>query len=234
MRTEGVRLGLVASYADIETQDLRADRIPTELNEAESIKLGGYIAASFLERGFINTEVAYPTGEIESRRDDFLGTIASNYDFDGLMTRSTAGYDLIADENVSITPTIGVNAARIEFDDVTEAGSFGFTVERGDAEFLELRGGLQLGARVSEGVSGLVSGNVIRDLADSQRSFRLSSSQLGTFFTALPLRECDRFELAAGASIDVSETFAIDVGYLGDFNEGYRGNSARATARIAF
>ena len=79
-----------------------------------------------------------------------------------------------------------------------------------------------------------MSGTVIHDLTDSERSFRLGSSQLGTFFTVLPLRERDRFELAAGASIDVSESFAIDLGYLGDFNQGYRAHSARATARIVF
>ncbi|MEQ8772969.1 MAG: autotransporter domain-containing protein, partial [Erythrobacter sp.] len=231
---EDVRLGLLASYADIETRDVRGDRIPTELNEAESIKLGAYMAVAFLGRGFINTEIGYLTGEIDSRRDGALGAIRSNYDFDGLTSRTTAGYDLIADENISVTPTIGVNAARIEFDDVTESGGFGFTVERGDAAFVELRAGLDIAAQLSEGVSGFVSGTVIHDLTDSERSFRLSSSQLGTFFTVLPLRERDRFELAAGASIDVSESFAIDLGYLGDFNQGYRAHSARATARIVF
>lgn len=231
---EDVRLGLLASYADIETQDLRGDSVPTELGEAESIKLGGYIAVTFLERGFINTEIAYLTGEIDSRRSGTLGAIRSSYDFDGFATRSTAGFDLIADDNVSVTPTIGVNAARISFDDVTESGGFGFTVERGDARFAELRAGLDLAAQVSQGVSGFVSGTVIHDLVDSRRSFRLSSSQIGTFFAVLPLRARDRFELSAGASIAVSDGFALDLGYLGDFNEGYRGHSARATARIAF
>lgn len=231
---EDVRIGLLASYADIETQDLRDDRIPTELNEAESIKLGGYMAVDFLERGFINTEIGYLTGEIDSTRGGLPGTVRSNYDFNGFTARTTAGYDLIADENVSVTPTIGLNAARISFDDVTEGGGFGFTVERGDARFAELRAGLDLAAQVSQGVSGFVSGTVIHDLVDSRRSFRLSSSQIGTFFTVLPLRERDRFELSAGASIDVSDSFAIDLGYLGDFNEGYSGHSARATARIAF
>jgi hypothetical protein len=231
---DDVRIGLLASYADIETQDLRNDAIPTETNDVESIKLGGYAAVTMFGRGFVNAEFAYLTGEIESRRSGLLGPVGSNYDFDGVSARTTAGFDLIADENVSITPTIGVNAARINFDDVAETGGFGFTVERGDAEFFELRGGLNIAAQVSEGVSGFVSGTIIHDLADDPRSFRLSSSQLGTFFVNLPLRERDRFELAAGASIAVSEGFAIDIGYLGDFNEGYQGHSARANVRFAF
>jgi hypothetical protein len=229
-----VRLGVIASYADIETQDLRDDRIPTESNDAESIKIGAYASATFAERGFVNAEFSYLTGEVDSQRGGVLGTVASNYDFDGFTIRGVAGYDLLADEGVWVTPKVGVNAARINFDDVTETGGFGFTVERGDAEFVELRGGLEVGAQLSEGVGGFVSGTVIHDLIDSTRSFRLSSAQLGTFFTELPLREQNRFELSAGASIDVSESFAIDVGYLGDFNEGYQGHSARATARLAF
>ena len=234
MLGEVLRLGVIASYADIETQDLRNDRIQTETNDAESIKIGAYASASFAERGFVNAELSYLTGEVESRRSGVFGAIGSNYDFDGFTVRGVAGYDLIADEGVWVTPKIGVNAARINFDDAAETGGFGFTVERGDAEFVELRGGLELGAQVSEGVSGFVSGTVIHDLIDSTRSFRLSSSQLGTFFTTLPLREQERFELSAGGSIAVSDTFAIDVGYLGDFNEGYQGHSARATARLSF
>ncbi|KPP90432.1 autotransporter domain-containing protein [Erythrobacter sp. HL-111] len=231
---EDVRFGLLASYADIDTQDLRNDSVPTERNEAESIKLGVYMSAGFFDRGFINGEVAYLTGDIESRRDGFFGATNSNYDFDGFSSRVTAGFDLIPDENVSVTPTIGINAARINFDDVAETGGFGFTVERGDAVFAELRGGLNLGAQVSEGVNGFVSGTVIRDLIDDPRSFRLSSSQLGSFLVNLPMRERNRFELAAGASITVSEGFAVDLGYLGDFNEGYQGHSARANVRFAF
>ena len=233
---EGTRIGFLASYADIDSQDLRNDVQPTETTQAESIKLGVYVASKLLDRGFLNSELAYITGEAETARSGFFGPIASEFDFDGFSARATLGYDLLADENVSLTPSIGAHAMRINFDDAQESGGFGFLVERGDAAFAELRGAIELGAQISEGVSGFISGTVIRDLVGDEdpRSFRLSSTQLPTFFADLPLREQNRFELAAGATVDVSDTFSIDVGYLGDFNEGYSGHAARATVRIGF
>jgi azurin len=231
---EGLRIGLLGSYADIDSQDLRADSVPTVATDAQSYKVGLYVAGKVLDRGFINSEFAYLTGSADTARSGFFGPIASQIDFDGFHSRATIGYDLIADENVSFTPTIGFNAARLRFDDAAETGGFGFLVERGDATFAELRGGLDLGAQISETVNGFVSGTVIRDLIDSDRSFRVSSTQLPSFSLALPLREQNRFELSAGLGVDVSENFAINVGYYGDFNEGYQAHSARATVSIGF
>ena len=107
-------------------------------------------------------------------------------------------------------------------------------VERGDAEYVELRGGVELGAQISEMVDGFIKGTVIYDTVDTMRSFRLTSTQLRPFFAELPLREQNRFELAAGLSVDVSENFAIGVGYQGDFNDGYNAHSGRATLKVGF
>ncbi len=87
---------------------------------------------------------------------------------------------------------------------------------------------------MSDKVDGFIQGTVIYDFADSQRSFRLSSTQTNTFPTLLPTAEQNRFELAAGADIDVSDQFSIGLGYLGDFGGGYDAHSARATVRIGF
>ncbi|MFL0357286.1 autotransporter outer membrane beta-barrel domain-containing protein [Erythrobacter sp. GH1-10] len=231
--TEGAKVGVLASYSDIDIDDGAANSTSENL-QVESIKLGLYTAVDLFDRGFFNAEVAYLTGDVETARSGLLGPITSGFDFDGIFARATLGYDLLPDENVWLTPSIGVNAANIKFDDTTEAGGFGFTVERGDAEFIELRGGIELGAQMSEGVDAFVKGTVIHDTVDTVRSFRLSSTQLSTFFVDLPLREQDRFELAAGANIDVSENFSIEIGYQGDFNEGYSGHSGRATLRIGF
>jgi hypothetical protein len=230
---DNIRVGVIASYADIEIEDM-AGNVSTERNNVESIKLGAYVALSLGDRGFLNSEIAYLTGEVESERSGFFGAITSGYDFDGFAAKTTVGYDLLPDENIALTPTVGFNAARINFDDTVEAGGFGFAIQRGDAVYTELRAGLELASQLSDKVSGFVSGTAIHDITDSTRSFRLSSSQLGTFGVVLPLREQNRFELAAGASIDVSDAFAIDLGYLGDFNEGYTAHSARANVRIAF
>lgn len=231
---DNLRFGVLASYADIANQDLHGDSVPTETTDAESIKLGVYSGISLFDRGFFNAEIAYLTGSADTARDGFSGPITSQVDFEGFIGRAVFGYDLLPDENVSITPSIGVNFARINFDDTQENGGFDFLVERGDAEFAELRGGIEFGAQMSDKVSGFLRGTVIRDLEDTERSFRLSSTQLPTFSAILPRREVDRFELAAGATIDVSENFSVGLGYLGDFNEGYRAHSARATVRIGF
>ncbi|QFT77096.1 autotransporter domain-containing protein [Erythrobacter sp. THAF29] len=230
---ENAKVGLLASYSDIDIDEKQANSSGENL-EVESIKLGGYVAISLLERGFFNAEVAYLTGNVETSRTGLLGTITSGFDFDGITGRATLGYDLLPDENVWLTPSIGVNAARLNFDDVTEAGGFGFTIERGDAEFIELRGGVELGGQISEMVDGFIKGTVIYDTVDTPRSFRLSSSQLNTFQLNLPMREQNRFELAAGLNVDVSENFAIGVGYLGDFNDGYNVHAGRATLSIGF
>lgn len=142
--------------------------------------------------------------------------------------------DLLPDENVSFTPTIGVVSSRIEFDDTVESGVFGFGVDRDDAVFLEGRLGAEFGAQISEKVSGFISGVAIRDFIDDVESVRLTSRELGTFRIAPFLRDDNRFELAAGLDVAVSETFSINVGYLGDFNEGYSGHSGRAPVRIGF
>ncbi|MEM6908681.1 MAG: autotransporter domain-containing protein [Pseudomonadota bacterium] len=230
---ENARIGVLASYADIESTDLQG-RAQRGTAEAESIKLGVYFAATLFERGFINSEIAYLTGEAETFRGGAFGPIASTFDFDGFASRTTIGYDLLPDENVSITPTLGFNAARINFDDSTESGGFNFLIERGDAAYGEIRAGIELAALISEGVSGFISGTAIHDVIDDERSFRLSSNELSTFFVTLPQREQDRFEISAGLSADVSENFSLNVGYLGDFNEGYSAHSARLGARISF
>lgn len=230
---ENAKIGVLASYADIDI-DEKASNSNGENLQVESIKLGGYVAITLMERGFFNAEVAYLTGDVETSRSGFFGPITSGFDFDGIAARATLGYDLLPDENVWLTPSIGVNAARINFDDTVEAGGFGFTVERGDAEYVELRGGVELGAQISQTVDGFIRGTVIHDTVDTVRSFRLTSAQLRPFFVELPLRERNRFELAAGLSVDVSENFAIGVGYQGDYNDGYNAHSGRATLKVGF
>ncbi|MEL7217847.1 MAG: autotransporter domain-containing protein, partial [Pseudomonadota bacterium] len=230
---ETARFGLLASYADIEVEDFQGN-VPQETSDAESIKLGAYASWTPVERSFLNMELAYLTGEVESARTGFFGPITSGYDFDGFAARVTVGYDLLPDENVSLTPTLGINAADISFDDGTEAGGFGFLIERGDEVFIEGRAGLELGAQVSDKVDGFIQGTIIHDFADSPRSFRLSSAQLPTFTTNLPTPGEDRFELAAGMDVSVSDQFSIGLGYQGDFGGGYDAHSARATVRIGF
>lgn len=152
--SQNARIGALASYADIDVDDLAANS-SSATAQVESIKLGLYTAIELFDRGFFNTEVAYLTGDVETARSGLLGTITSGFDFDGITGRASLGYDLLPDEHVSITPSIGVNAAKIEFDDAQEAGGFGFAVVRGDAEYVELRGGIELGAQISPGVDGL-------------------------------------------------------------------------------
>ncbi|MEE4288015.1 MAG: autotransporter outer membrane beta-barrel domain-containing protein, partial [Erythrobacter sp.] len=231
---DNLRIGLMGSYADIEVDDVTDTGALTGTQEVDSIRVGAYAAAKVLGRGFFNAEVAYLTGEVDAVRDGFFGMISSDYDFDGYAARATLGYDLLADENVSFTPTVGINAARIKFDDTVEIGGFGFGIERDDAEFLEGRLGALLGAQMSEKVSGFIQGIVIHDFADDVESVALTSSQLPGIRIAPLAREQDRFELSAGLSVDVSENFAIEVGYLGDFNDGYDAHSGRASLRIAF
>jgi hypothetical protein len=229
----GLRIGVLASYADIETDDLRGN-LPSESASAESFKLGGYAGVTVMDRGFVNAELSYLTGEIESTRGGLLGTIASTYDFDGVSARITVGYDLLPDEGVRFVPTVGLNYASIGFDDAVESGGFGLTVAREDVDFLELRGGVELGAQISEGVGGFIAGTVIRDLEDEPEIVRLTSAQLPAVALQGPPRAENRFELAAGASVDLSRTIAFELGYLGDFADGYDSHSARLNLRIAF
>ena len=205
------QIGVLASYADIENDDLGANGALRGQTDIESIKLGVYVATSFAERGFLNGEVAYLTGEIESTRAGALGTINSAQDFDGFAYSAVAGFDLLPDENVSLTPSVGINGATISFDDAVEAGGFGFTVARDDAEFFELRGAVEFGAQVSDKVDGFVRGTIIHDLSDDQRLVTLSSAQLTPFTTVLPLREQDRFELAAAPSADVTQNVSLEL-----------------------
>ncbi|MGB3470884.1 MAG: autotransporter domain-containing protein [Erythrobacter sp.] len=231
---EGTRIGLLASYADINVDDETSTGAPGERSEIESIKLGAYLSVSLFDSGFFNAEFSYLTGEVEAGRGGTLGPISSAYDFDGFATRATLGYDLLPDENISLTPTIGVNAASIGFDDTVESGGFGFAVERANARFVEGRAGVELGATVSENVSGFVQGTVVREFIDDPRSFRLTSSELQTILVQLGDRQQDRFELAAGADVELSPNTSIELGYQGEFVEGYSVHSARATVRIGF
>ena len=231
---ESIRIGVLASYADIENTDESINGAATGTSEVESIRVGGYFAANMLERGFFNAEFSYLTGSVDESRGGFFGTIASDYDFDGIAGRAVIGYDLLGDENISLTPSLGINAARISFDDAVETGGFGFTVSRDDAEFVEARLGAEFGAVISEGVSGFIQGTVVHDLIDDQGDFAVSSAELPTFSLGLPAREQDRFELSAGATIDVSKNFSIGLGYLGDFADGYNAHSGRANFRLSF
>lgn len=227
-------LGVIASYADIDIDDLSRLGGVTNTSEVESIRVGGYAAISFMDRGFINAEGAYLTGDVDQSRSGFFGGTSSNFDFDGYTARATLGYDLLADPDVALTPNVGIAAAEINFDDTTETGGFDFLVERGDARFAETRFGLDAAASLTETVSGFISGTYIYDLIDSVRSLRLTSDELGSFLVEQPIREQSRFEVGAGATVNLGDNFAIDVAYLGDFNEGYDGHSARASLRIGF
>ncbi len=227
------RIGLLASYADIENDDRSANGLRGE-TEVEALKLGVYGAVNFASRGFINGEFSYLTGEISSDRNGALGAIGSTYDYDGWAYSATLGYDILPDEGVSLTPSIGINGATFDYDDAIEAGGFGFTVAREHADFAELRAAVELGAQVSPGVDGFIRGTVIHDINEDISDFTLTSAELGTFVVTTPARDQDRFELAAGANIDVSETFSLEVGYLGDFGGDYDGHSARITGRLKF
>ena len=101
-------------------------------------------------------------------------------------------------------------------------------------DFAELRGGVEVAAQVSSGVSGYVRGTVVHDLNDEVRSFQLTSTDTGSFAVALPGQERDRFELAAGAANELSPNASVELGYLGDFADGYDGHSAQIGLRLAF
>ncbi len=227
------RIGLLASYADIENDDRSANGVRGQTG-VDALKLGVYGAVNFASRGFINGEFSYLTGEISSDRDGALGAIGSTYDYDGWAYSATLGYDILPDEGVSLTPSIGINGATFDYDDAVEAGGFGFTVAREHADFAEIRAAVELGAQVSSGVDGFVRGTVVHDINEDISNFTLTSAELGTFVVTTPARDQDRFELAAGANIDVSENFSLEVGYLGDFGGDYDGHSARITGRLKF
>nr|WP_298926191.1 autotransporter domain-containing protein [uncultured Erythrobacter sp.] len=230
---DSIVIGALASYADIEINDTTTGTSSVQ-SEVESVKVGLYTGIQLFDRGFFNAEVSYLTGSVDTASSGFFGPIVSNYDFDGIAGRATLGYDLIEDENVWLTPSIGVNLANINFDDTVETGGFGFNVERGDAEYFELRAGVELGSQISEKVTGFVKGTVIHDTVDTVRSFRLSSAQLPTFFAELPVRSQDRFELAVGLDAELADNVSVGVGYLGDYGDGYTGHAGRATLRIGF
>ena len=230
---ETARIGLLASYADIENDDLSGG-VERGQTDIESMKFGVYGGVTFMERGFLNGEIAYLTGEVETGRNGALGPINSAFDFDGWAYSATLGYDLLGNDLVSVTPSVGINGAKISFDDATETGGFGFAVLRDDAEFTELRGGIEIAGQFGDSVRAFVSGTGIHDFGDDARNFNLTSAELGNLTVALPAREENRFELAAGATIDVSPNFSIGLGYLGDFADGYDGHAGRATMRLAF
>ena len=227
------RVGLLASWADIENDDFSEGTVRGE-TDIESLKFGIYAGTTFAENGFINGEFAYLTGDVESSRSGLLGVIGSSYDFDGFAYSVTAGFNLLPDSNMALTPTVGIKGASVSFDDATETGGFGFGVEREDADFTELRGGIELSGDVSNGVEGFVRGVFAYDLSDDARSFDLSSAELGSITVTQPERDQTRFELGAGAQFDVAENFSLEVGYQGDFGSGYSGHAASITGRLSF
>jgi len=227
------RIGVLASYADIENTDSSSAGTRGETT-IEALKLGVYGGVTIAERGFVNAEFAYLTGEIDSTRNGSLGAINSAYDYDGWAYSATIGYDLLPDEGVSLTPSIGINGATFDFDDAVETGGFDFTVAREHADFAEVRGAIELGAQVSPGVEGFIRGTVIHDINEDASNFTLASDQLGSFVVTTPGRDEDRFELAAGADVAVSQNFSLAIGYVGDFGGSYDGHSASITGRLKF
>lgn len=227
------RLGVLASYADIENDDLSNGAVRGQ-TDIESIKVGAYVGYDFGDRGFFNGEVAYLTGDIGNDRDGLLGPIASDFDFDGWAYRAVLGFDLASSDRVSITPSIGLNGAMLNFDDAVESGGFGFTVARDDVDYMELRGALEIAGEVSSAIDFYARGTYIRDLEDDAGVYQLTSAELGTFDVALPLRDQNRVEAAAGAVFGLSTNATVEVGYLGDFADDYDAHSAQASVRINF
>ncbi|MEM9500735.1 MAG: autotransporter domain-containing protein [Pseudomonadota bacterium] len=230
---ESANFGVLVNYSDIDIDD-EAGNIDREQQNVESFKFGAYLAWAPIERSFINFELAYLVGDVDANRGGFFGPISSSYDFDGFQGRITAGYDLLPSDTLALTPTIGINAARFGFDDATETGGFGFLVDREDAGFTELRGGLEFSGDFSETISGFIGGTYIEDVDGDLRSFGLSSTDLNTFSLLLPERDDSRFEIAGALDAEVSESFSIGVGYLGDFASGYDAHAARITGRLTF
>jgi len=227
-------LGVIGSYADIENDDVNRNKVIRGTSDIESIKVGGYASGSFFGASFFAAELSYLTGEVEDDRTGIAGDISSEYDFDGYFARAEFGIDLAGADNVGIIPTIGVHHASIDFDDAVETGGLGFSVERDDVDFTELRGGLEINGDVGNFATAYAEATYIHDLEDEPRSFLLNSSDVGPFTAHLPLREEDRFEVAAGAMIGLSEGFGLEIGYLGDFADGYDAHAARANLRFTF
>ena len=83
------RAGVLASYADIEVEDF-AGNVPQDDSDVESIKLGVYGAWTPTDRAFVNVELAYLTGEVESARSGFFGSTVATSPV-SLPSRSTSG-----------------------------------------------------------------------------------------------------------------------------------------------
>ena len=141
---------------------------------------------------------------------------------------------MLGNNTYSLTPSVGVQGASLSFDDAVETGGFGYTVSRDDADFMQLRAGLELEGEFSSSLSGYVGVAYAYDLEDDQRSFALNSAELGGFSVNVAEREQSNFELAAGAIFNISDNAHFEVGYFGDFGSEYNGHAARASVRFGF
>jgi outer membrane autotransporter protein len=227
----GLTVGVVGSYAD---SDLTETSAAAEQIGIQLYKIGGYAGFQTGSRFFINGEISYISADADTSRTSVLGPITGAFDAEAWNFRAQAGLVYQVTENVTATPTVGINYLEIDFDDYVETGGFGFTVNRQDIQFVEGRLGLRLAGEWDK-FTAQVQGNWAYDFDTDRRIVGLNSlTGVSDFALTSDFISESRYEVDAGIGYRFMENGSVDLVYNGEFADEAESHGGLIRVRFGF
>lgn len=239
MLENGIIVGLAAAYANTNV-DMNDFRNGDSAN-IKTYQLTGYFAKNF-ERWFLQGMLSYAYQDYDTKRNTHLTGVAKG-SFNGNMigTRVVAGMPFQITEVYTLTPSIGVEAYRINQDRFTEkgAGVLSLNVGSSDADRLRSLMGLELGmlqlladgSRLRPSIKANWRHDFIRDGMATTSSFVGGGAQ----FESVGQRvNQDVYGLTAKVNWEKTERVGLAVEVGSEKGDGYDAINAQVTGTYKF
>lgn len=231
------RVGVAAGYGnsklDVDARNSSADIDSTSL----SLFAAGQWDAINLRLG-----ASHAWSDIDSSRHVQAGTIAehdkASYDAKTTQVYGELGYAISAGD-FNVEPFVGLAHVKVDSDSFTEHG--GSTALRGEGEKDELTYStlglhastpLTTVASVPLALQGTLGWQHAFDDLDAQRQLSFAGSQAFTV-KGTPLAQ-DTAVVQLGVTAQVASGTTVDVGYSGQFGDGYKDNGVRLGLNVSF
>lgn len=234
----GLRAGIAASYqsssASLSMQSASAD--------VETYSLAAY-AGKQLDSVTVRLGAAYAWHEIDSKRDigHKNGTTRLKGSYDGSTRQVFAELSKAINFNtLTLEPFVGLNYTHLETEAFTEKQNlFALSGKKSRMDVTSARLGARVNAThpLARGMTLRLSGStgLQHTFSEPSTETRLKLRSQGDFvsISGLPVQK-DMAQLALNASLDLTPSFSIGLGYTGEIGQRFHDQSASATASWTF
>jgi outer membrane autotransporter protein len=240
---DGWTVGLALAYADTEVD---SDGLGNGKNEIDSYQVSLYGDYDLDDTTYVSGQLGYIWGDNDTTRNPGgVSTLTANgdYDSDTYTASLEVGRDYAYSNDLTITPSVGVNYVHYSADSYTETGAGGANLAVGDADLdiFEIGLGVDASWKVQNAdgsyLKPVLSAGVRHDLIGDEYevSNQFGGGTIGSSFKVEGFDPAQTtFDLGAGVTYFSTDNWEFSADYGYEFKSDYDAHSAALKAAYKF